>query len=119
MKSRGGYFSVQDTDFGACYTMYREAEPDTYYHRIANFLFPCYTQVPPGTLAVKRQFRAWVPLDDDHVMYYGAGAPSYATIENDPESQKRSVQRASRRCSRTARAGTSAPAPSRRKRTTT
>ena len=93
VESRGGYFSVQETDFGACYTMYREAEPDTYYHRIANFLFPCYTQVPPGTLAVKRQFRAWVPLDDDHVMYYGAGAPSYAKIEDDPERQKRQFTR--------------------------
>jgi phenylpropionate dioxygenase-like ring-hydroxylating dioxygenase large terminal subunit len=93
VKSRGGYFSVQETDFGACYSMYREAEPDTYYHRIANFLFPFYTQVPPGTLAVKRQFRAWVPLDDDHVMYYGVIAPADAQVENDPERQKRAFKR--------------------------
>jgi phenylpropionate dioxygenase-like ring-hydroxylating dioxygenase large terminal subunit len=89
VNSRGGYFSVQDTDFGACYSMYREAEPDTYYQRIANFLFPCYTQVPPGTLAIKRQFRAWVPMDDDHVLYFGVSAPQYAKLEKDPEAQKR------------------------------
>jgi phenylpropionate dioxygenase-like ring-hydroxylating dioxygenase large terminal subunit len=92
VKSRGGHFSVQDTDFGACYTMYREAEDDTYYHRIANFLFPFYTQVPPGTLAVKRQFRAWVPLDDDHTMFYGVGLP-FDKVEEDPERQKRSFVR--------------------------
>jgi phenylpropionate dioxygenase-like ring-hydroxylating dioxygenase large terminal subunit len=92
VKSRGGYFSVQDTDFGACYTMYREAEADTYYHRIANFLFPFYTQVPPGTLAVKRQFRAWVPMDDDNTLYFGVGAP-FDPVENDPESQKRKFKR--------------------------
>jgi phenylpropionate dioxygenase-like ring-hydroxylating dioxygenase large terminal subunit len=93
VNSRGGYFSVQDTDFGACYSMYREAEPDTYYHRIANFLFPCYTQVPPGTLAIKRQFRAWVPMDDDHVLYFGVSAPQYAKLEKDPEAQKRQFKR--------------------------
>jgi hypothetical protein len=92
VKSRGGHFAVQDTDFGACYTMYREAEADTYYHRIANFLFPFYTQVPPGTLAVKRQFRAWVPMDDDHTMYWGVGAP-FDPVEEDPERQKRSFKR--------------------------
>ena len=72
--------------------MYRDAEPDTYYYRIANFLFPFYTQVPPGTLAVKRQFRAWVPMDDDHTMYFGVGAP-FDPVEDDPEAQKRSFKR--------------------------
>jgi phenylpropionate dioxygenase-like ring-hydroxylating dioxygenase large terminal subunit len=92
VKSREGGFSVTDTEFGACYGMYRPAEPDTYYWRLANFLFPFYTQVPPGTLAVKRQFRAWVPMDDDHTMYFGVGAPS-DPVEGDPEAQKRSFKR--------------------------
>jgi hypothetical protein len=92
VKSREGGFSVADTDFGACYGMYRAAEPDTYYWRLANFLFPFYTQVPPGTLAVKRQFRAWVPLDDSHTMFYGVSAPS-DKVENDPERQKRAFTR--------------------------
>jgi phthalate 4,5-dioxygenase oxygenase subunit len=91
-KSRQGYYSVQDTDFGACYTMYREADPDTYYFRVANFLFPFYTQVPPGTLAVKRQFRAWVPMDDDNTMYFGVSAP-FDPVDEDPERQKRSFKR--------------------------
>jgi hypothetical protein len=60
---------------------------------MANFLFPIYTQVPPGTLAVKRQFRAWVPMDDDHVMYFGVSAPQDGPIEDDPEAQRRSFKR--------------------------
>jgi phenylpropionate dioxygenase-like ring-hydroxylating dioxygenase large terminal subunit len=92
VKSPAAGFAVTNTDFGTCYGAYRPAEEDTYYWRLANFLFPFYTQVPPGTLAVKRQFRAWVPLDDDHVMYYGVSAP-FGPVENDPEAQKRSFKR--------------------------
>ena len=93
VKMQAAGYSVSNTEFGACYGAYRPAEEDTYYWRIANFLFPFYTQVPPGTLAVKRQFRAWVPLDDDHVMYFGVGAQPDGPVENDPEAQKRQFKR--------------------------
>ena len=92
VKTPAAGFAVTNTDFGTCYGAYRPAEEDTYYWRMANFLFPFYTQVPPGTLAVKRQFRAWVPLDDDHVMYYGVSAP-FDPVDNDPEAQKRQFKR--------------------------
>jgi phenylpropionate dioxygenase-like ring-hydroxylating dioxygenase large terminal subunit len=92
VKNRAAGYAVTSTEFGACYGAYRPAEEDTYYWRMANFLFPFYTQVPPGTLAVKRQFRAWVPMDDDHVMYYGVSAP-FDPVENDPEAQKRQFKR--------------------------
>jgi phthalate 4,5-dioxygenase oxygenase subunit len=93
VKARAAGYAVADTDFGAVYGAYRPAEEDTNYWRIANYLFPFYTQVPPGTLAVKRQFRAWVPMDDDHVMYWGVILPMDADVENDPESQKRRFKR--------------------------
>jgi phenylpropionate dioxygenase-like ring-hydroxylating dioxygenase large terminal subunit len=93
VKSRAAGYAVADTDFGAVYGAYRPAEDDTNYWRIANYLFPFYTQVPPGTLAVKRQFRAWVPLDDDHVMFWGVNAPMDADVENDPETPKRRFKR--------------------------
>jgi phthalate 4,5-dioxygenase oxygenase subunit len=93
VKSPAAEYAISNTEYGTCYGAYRPAEPDTNYWRIANFLFPFYTQVPPGTLAVKRQFRAWVPLDDDHTMFWGVNAPSDAPVENDPESQKRSFKR--------------------------
>jgi phenylpropionate dioxygenase-like ring-hydroxylating dioxygenase large terminal subunit len=93
VKERAAGYAVTTTEFGACYGAYRPAEADTYYWRMANFLFPFYTQVPPGTLAVKRQFRAWVPMDDDHVMYFGVSATQDSPVEDDPESQKRSFKR--------------------------
>jgi phenylpropionate dioxygenase-like ring-hydroxylating dioxygenase large terminal subunit len=93
VKSPAAGYAVNNTDFGTCYGAYRPAEPDTNYWRIANFMFPFYTQVPPGTLAVKRQFRAWVPMDDDHTMFWGVSAPLDSAVENDPESQKRSFKR--------------------------
>ena len=37
-------------DFGTSYGAYRPAEDDTYYWRIAHFLFPFYTMIPTGTL---------------------------------------------------------------------
>jgi phenylpropionate dioxygenase-like ring-hydroxylating dioxygenase large terminal subunit len=93
IKSPAAEYAISNTDYGTCYGAYRPAEPDTNYWRIANFLFPIYTQVPPGTLAVKRQFRAWVPMDDDHVMFWGVNAPTDSPVENDPESQKRAFKR--------------------------
>ena len=92
VKSRAAAYAVMDTDYGACYGAYRPAEEDTNYWRIANFLFPFYTQVPPGTLAVKRQFRAWVPMDDDHTLYFGVSAP-FDPVDEDPERQKRQFKR--------------------------
>ena len=75
VKERAPRYAVTDTEFGTCYGAYRPAAEDTYYWRLANFLFPCYTQIPPGTLAVNRGFRAWVPMDDEHTMFFGISAP--------------------------------------------
>jgi phthalate 4,5-dioxygenase len=93
VKNRAAGYSVVDTEFGACYGAYRPAEEDTNYWRVANFLFPFYTQVPPGTLAVKRHIRAWVPMDNDHTMFFQALAPS-EPVEDDPEAQKRTFKHA-------------------------
>jgi phthalate 4,5-dioxygenase oxygenase subunit len=93
VQNRAAKYAVMSTDFGACYGAYRPANESSDYWRIANFLFPFYTQVPPGTLAVKRQFRAWVPMDDDHTMYFGVSARADGEVENDPERQKRTFAR--------------------------
>ena len=42
-----------DTEFGTSYGAYRPAEDDTYYWRIAHFLFPFYTMIPTGVLGVQ------------------------------------------------------------------
>jgi len=89
IKDRAPRYAVTDTAFGTCYGAYRPAAEDTYYWRIANFLFPFYTQIPPGTLAVNRGVRAWVPMDDEHTMFFGITAPPAGGVVTYPERSKR------------------------------
>ena len=71
--SKAAKFAVADTDFGTMYGAYRPAEEDTYYWRIANFLFPFYTMTPTGVLGKEIRVRAWVPIDDTHTFGLGIG----------------------------------------------
>ena len=45
------------------------------YWRIAQFLFPCYALIPTGTLGRQVLLRAWVPMDDEHAMFFNMGPP--------------------------------------------
>jgi nitrite reductase/ring-hydroxylating ferredoxin subunit len=69
-------YDVLDTEFGTSYGAYRPAEPDTYYWRVAHFLFPFYTMIPTGVLGMQILVRAWVPIDDDHMMFWSFNVPS-------------------------------------------
>jgi len=80
VKDRSPKYDVHETEFGTTYGAYRPAEEDTYYWRIANFLFPCYTMIPSGTLGVAIHVRAWVPIDDEHVMFWSMTVPRSRTI---------------------------------------
>ena len=80
VRDRSPKYDVQEAEFGTTYGAYRPAEEDTYYWRIANFLFPFYTMIPTGTLGVAVHARAWVPVDDDHVMYWGMSIPSTRAV---------------------------------------
>jgi phenylpropionate dioxygenase-like ring-hydroxylating dioxygenase large terminal subunit len=80
VKDRAPKYDVHDTEFGTTYGAYRPAEEDTYYWRIANFLFPCYTMIPTGTLGVAVHVRAWVPVDDEHVMYWSMNVPQSRAV---------------------------------------
>src|SRR5207247_765620 len=62
-------------DIGTSYGAYRPAEADTYYWRIAHFLFPFFTMIPTGVLGTQILVRAWVPVDDDHTMFWSIGIP--------------------------------------------
>lgn len=75
VKDRAPKYDVHETEFGTTYGAYRPAEEDTYYWRTANFLFPCYTMIPTGTLGVAIHVRAWVPVDDKHVMFWSMTVP--------------------------------------------
>lgn len=63
-------FEVRDTDFGTLYGAKRPAQNDMDYWRIAGFMFPFYTLIPPNALAANRWTRAWVPIDDTHTMFF-------------------------------------------------
>ena len=75
---RAPRYDVVDTDFGTSYGAYRPAEADTYYWRIAHFLFPFYTMIPTGILGVQVLVRAWVPVDDEHVMFWSIASAALA-----------------------------------------
>ena len=72
---RAPRYDVIDTEFGTSYGCYRPAEPDTYYWRVAHFLFPFYTMIPTGLLGMQVLVRAWVPVDDEHIMFWSIGVP--------------------------------------------
>ena len=72
---RAPRYEVVDTAFGTSYGAYRPADADTYYWRIAHFLFPFYTMIPTGILGMQVLVRAWVPIDDEHVMFWSISAP--------------------------------------------
>jgi phthalate 4,5-dioxygenase len=74
LKDRAPRYSVLDTDYGAMYGAYRPAQPGYLYWRIASFLFPFYAMIPPGVLGNQIVCRAWVPMDDEHTMFFNMQA---------------------------------------------
>jgi phenylpropionate dioxygenase-like ring-hydroxylating dioxygenase large terminal subunit len=72
---RAPRYEVVDTDFGTSYGAYRPAAADTYYWRIAHYLFPFYSMIPTGVLGQQVLVRAWVPVDDEHVMFWSIASP--------------------------------------------
>ena len=75
VNDRAPRYKVVETAYGTMYGAYRPAEEETYYWRIAQFLFPCYTLIPTGVLGTQILVRAWVPLDDDHTMFWSMSVP--------------------------------------------
>jgi phenylpropionate dioxygenase-like ring-hydroxylating dioxygenase large terminal subunit len=93
LKDRAPRYDVIDTPFGTSYGAYRPAEEDTYYWRVAHFLFPFYTMIPSGKLGEQILVRAWVPLDDENTMYWGMlirfEADSPRVLRNQPPAARR------------------------------
>jgi phthalate 4,5-dioxygenase oxygenase subunit len=81
VKDRAPRYSVVDTEYGAMYGAYRPADSGRLYWRIAQFLFPFYAMIPTGVLGLQVLARAWVPMDDTHMLFFSMGSrPSVATI---------------------------------------
>jgi phthalate 4,5-dioxygenase len=93
LKHRSPRYSVLDTEYGATYGAYRPAEPGTLYWRIAHFLFPCYTMIPTGVLGDQILVRAWVPMDDNHTMFFSMrpGADQQFSVESQLNQSRNAV----------------------------
>jgi phenylpropionate dioxygenase-like ring-hydroxylating dioxygenase large terminal subunit len=58
-------FRIEKSDFGLTLYGRRQGEPDSYYWRITQWLFPWFTLIPPfGDHALGGH--VWVPIDDEH-----------------------------------------------------
>jgi len=70
LKERAPRYQVIDTPFGCMYSAFRPAEQGHLYHRIALFLLPFWTMIPTGVLGHQVLARGWVPMDDEHTMFF-------------------------------------------------
>lgn len=68
VRDRTVNLEVQDAPWGTTYCAVREADEGETYLRFANFLFPFWTQPPQGSFDTNLLLRAWVPVDDTHMM---------------------------------------------------
>jgi phenylpropionate dioxygenase-like ring-hydroxylating dioxygenase large terminal subunit len=78
VKDRAPRYRVVDTDYGALYAAYRPAGEGQLYWRYAQFLFPFYAMIPTGVLGLQILTRAWVPMDDTHLLFFSMGTRASA-----------------------------------------
>ncbi|MBX5466430.1 MAG: Rieske 2Fe-2S domain-containing protein [Firmicutes bacterium] len=65
---RAPRYEVVDTEYGLTYGAWRPAGPGRRYWRVAQFLFPFYSQAPAGILGQHVGTHALVPMDDHHTL---------------------------------------------------
>ena len=68
MRDRHPRFQTKETDYGVLIGARRNAEEDSYYWRITQFLFPFHTIIPPYGEDPMFSGHAYVPMDDEHVI---------------------------------------------------
>ena len=66
--NRAPDYHVAETPWGTSYAAYRPEDDSRMSWRIANFLFPFWTQAPNADFMAHVGVRAWVPMDDEHTM---------------------------------------------------
>jgi nitrite reductase/ring-hydroxylating ferredoxin subunit len=72
-RQRDAKFFTVDTEYGVVNGAYRPAEPDSYYWRVTQILFPFFHMIPGGPLGEGIRIGAYVPMDDDHHMQWEIG----------------------------------------------
>jgi phthalate 4,5-dioxygenase oxygenase subunit len=78
LRDRSPRYATIDTEYGTCYGAYRPAMEGRRYWRIGHFMFPFYTLIPSGAIVINRRVRAWVPMDDEHTLFFQMTAPEGA-----------------------------------------
>ena len=69
-ENRAPEFASSEMPWGTSYGAHREAADAGRYWRVANFLFPFWTQTPQGDFSDHIDARAFVPMDDGHTMMF-------------------------------------------------
>jgi nitrite reductase/ring-hydroxylating ferredoxin subunit len=64
------YFEVAPTEYGAIYGARRTIDELHYHWRLALFLMPFYTIIPPNYPS-RLHLSMWVPLDDENTLFWG------------------------------------------------
>ena len=68
MRDRHPRFQVKDTDYGVLIGARRNAEEDSYYWRITQYMLPFHTIIPPYGADPLFSGHAYIPMDDNHVL---------------------------------------------------
>ena len=86
-RDRSPSFEVTPTEYGAVYGARRSVD-DQYHWRIAQFLMPFYTIIPPND-PTRIHLSAWVPIDDENTQFWGIlWNPTQDMPESELESKK-------------------------------
>ncbi len=68
---RSPHFEVVATDYGVCIGAGRDAPDNQKYWRITQFLMPSHNMTGPYGANPVRNWRCWVPIDDENVFVIG------------------------------------------------
>jgi hypothetical protein len=74
------------------YGAYRPGTDGQLYWRFAQFLFPFYAMIPTGVLGLQVLARAWVPMDDEHMMFYSMGSQASQQLQTNVNANRRMVR---------------------------
>lgn len=89
--NRAPEYEVRNTDWGAMYGGYRLNDDGLMSWRVAQFMFPFWTQTPNARFSTRAIARAWVPMDDEHSMLFDIsggideGNPAYISTRKNGE----------------------------------
>jgi hypothetical protein len=68
--NRAPEYEVRSAEWGTMYGAFRPNDDGMMSWRVAHFMFPFWTQTPNARFASRAIARAWVPMDDTHVMLF-------------------------------------------------